>query len=59
MIFDAIVALLIWKIFGETGLWVLGITCAITILRTCANINDFMQIMEEVTIECEEENYDK
>ena len=39
MLFDAIVAVIIFKLFGEQGLWVLGITCAITILRTARNIN--------------------
>ena len=59
MIFDAIVAFIIFKLFGETGLWVLGITCAVSLIRTCANVNEFMQIMAEVTIECEEDYYDK
>ena len=39
MIFDAIVAVIIFKLFGEQGLWVLGLTCAITVLRTASNIN--------------------
>lgn len=39
MLFDAIVAVIIFKLFGEQGLWVLGITCVITILRTAGNIN--------------------
>ena len=39
MIFDAIVAAIIFKLFGEQGLWVLGITCIITVLRTAGNIN--------------------
>ena len=39
MIFDAIVAVIIFKLFGEQGLWVLGLTCVITILRTASNIN--------------------
>ena len=39
MIFDAIVAAIIFKLFGEQGLWVLGLTCVITVLRTASNIN--------------------
>jgi hypothetical protein len=40
MIFDAIVAVIIFKLFGEQGLWVLGMTCAVTVLRTAHNINE-------------------
>mgnify|MGYP006923261182 CR=1 FL=1 len=36
----AIVAVIIFKIFGEQGLWVLGMTCAVTVLRTAHNINE-------------------
>lgn len=39
MLFDAIVAVIIFKLFGEQGLWVLGTTCIITVLRTACNIN--------------------
>ena len=39
MLFDAIVAVIIFKLFGEQGLWVLGLTCVITVLRTASNIN--------------------
>ena len=39
MIFDALAALLIFKIFGEQGLWVLGIWACVTIIRTARNIN--------------------
>lgn len=57
MLFDAICAFVIFKLFGEQGLWILGITCAVSLLRTCANVNNFMSIMAEITIEeCEEEN---
>ena len=40
MIFDALAALLIFKIFGEQGLWVLGIWCGVTIIKTAHNINE-------------------
>ena len=40
MIFDAIVAVIIFKLFGEQGLWFLGMTCAVTVLRTAHNINE-------------------
>lgn len=40
MIFDAIVAVIIFKLFGEQGLWILGTTCVITVLRTARNINE-------------------
>lgn len=40
MIFDALVAVIIFKLFGEQGLWVLGMTCAVTVLRTAHNINE-------------------
>lgn len=39
MIFDVVVAVIIFKLFGEQGLWVLGTTCIITVLRTAGNIN--------------------
>ena len=54
LILDALVAGLIFKIFGEQGLIVLGMVCAITLIRTCMNVNEFLQIMVEETI-CEEE----
>ena len=40
MIFDAIAALIIFKLFGEQGLWVLGIWCGVTVIRTAHNINE-------------------
>lgn len=54
MLFDAIVGFVLFKIFGEQGLIVLGMVCAITLIRTCMNVNEFLQIMVEETI-CEEE----
>ena len=42
MIFDALAALLIFKIFGEQGLWVLGIWCGVTVIRTAHNINEII-----------------
>ena len=40
LIIDALVAGLIFKIFGEQGLWILAITCGVTVLRTAHNINE-------------------
>ena len=54
MLFDAIVGFVLFKIFGEQGLTVLGMVCAITLIRTCTNVNEFLQIIVEETI-CEEE----
>lgn len=54
MLFDAIVGFVLFKIFGEQGLTVLGMVCAITLIRTCMNVNEFLQIIAEETI-CEEE----
>ena len=45
MIFDAIAALLIFKIFGEQGLWVLGIWAGVTVIRTAHNINKIIGCM--------------
>lgn len=47
LIFDAAVACLIFKIFGEQGLWALAITCMVTILRTARNINRFCKDIEQ------------
>ena len=45
MVFDAIAALLIFKIFGEQGLWVLGIWAGVTVIRTAHNINAMIECM--------------
>ena len=45
MLFDAIAALLIFKIFGEQGLWVLGIWAGVTVIRTAHNINGIIGCM--------------
>ena len=55
MIFDALAALLIFKIFGEQGLWVLGIWCGVTVIRTANNINEIIGCMVNYSEE-EEEN---
>jgi hypothetical protein len=55
MIFDALAALLIFKIFGEQGLWVLGIWCGVTVIRTAHNINEIIGCMFNYSEE-EEEN---
>lgn len=54
MIFDALAALLIFKLFGEQGLWVLGITGIITVIRTCTNFNNVLAGMIEAVAEEEE-----
>lgn len=51
IIFDAVVAGLIFKIFGEQGLWVLAITCMVTVIRTSTNINNFFKGMIEYALE--------
>lgn len=56
MIFDALAALLIFKIFGEQGLWVLGIWCGVTVIRTAHNINEIIGCMFNYSEEEEEEN---
>ena len=54
MIFDALAALLIFKIFGEQGLWVLGMWCGVTIIKTAHNINEVIACL--FSYEEEEEN---
>ena len=55
LLFDPIVGLFIFKLFGEQGLWVLGITGIITVIRTCTNFNNVLAGMIEAVAE-EEEN---
>ena len=55
MIFDALAALLIFKIFGEQGLWVLVITCCVTFLRLSGRLGWIFNAVENSLIEIEEE----
>ena len=55
MIFDALAALLIFKIFGEQGLWVLAITCCVTFLRLSGRLGWIFNVLENSLIEIEEE----
>ena len=54
MIFDALVAVIIFKLFGEQGLWVLGIWCGVTVIRTAYNINEFLGCLANYSEEEEE-----
>ena len=58
MIIDALVALLILKIFEVEGLKALIAVGMIAIIRTCHNVNCVIGSMEEqiISIENEEEN---
>lgn len=55
LIFDALVAGLIFKIFGEQGLWVLAITCGVTFLRLSGRLGWIFSVIENSLIEIEEE----
>ena len=55
LIIDALVAGLIFKIFGEQGLWVLAITCGVTFLRLSGRLGWIFNVMENSLIEIEEE----
>ena len=55
MLLDAILALLVMKIFGMDGLTTLGAIMAICVIRTCHNFNLILAAMEEQVIDSEEE----
>ena len=55
LIIDALVAGLIFKIFGEQGLWVLAITCGVTFLRLSGRLGWIFNVLENGLIEIEEE----
>ena len=55
IIVDALVAGLIFKIFGEQGLWVLAITCGVTFLRLSGRLGWIFNAVENSLIEIEEE----
>ena len=58
MLYDAIFALLILKIFEIEGLKALIAVAMVSLIRTCYNVNCVIGIMEEqiISIENEEEN---
>ena len=55
ILFDAIIAWVIFKIFGVQGLWVLAITCGITFLRLSGRLGWIFAVIENSLIEVEEE----
>ena len=55
LIIDALVAGLIFKIFGEQGLWILAITCGVTFLRLSGRLGWIFAVIENSLIEVEEE----
>ena len=55
ILLDALVAGLIFKIFGEQCLWVLAITCGVTFLRLSRRFGWIFNAVENSLIEIEEE----
>ena len=55
ILFDAIVAWVIFKIFGVQGLWILAITCSVTFLRLSGRLGWIFAVIENSLIEIEEE----
>lgn len=55
LLIDAAVGCLIYKVFGEQGLWALGMICGVTILRTAYNINAALGRLFSCNCEEEEE----
>ena len=55
ILFDAIVAWVIFKIFGVQGLWVLAITCGVTFLRLSGRFGWIFSVIENSLIEVEKE----
>ena len=55
ILLDALVAGLIFKIFGVQGLWVLAITCGVTFLRLSGRLGWIFAVIENSLIEIEEE----
>lgn len=57
MLFDALVAFIILKMFEVEGLKVLAAVVLVSLLRTCHNVNCVIGSMEEqiISIENEEE----
>ena len=55
LLIDALVAGLIFKIFGEQGLWILAITCCVTFLRLSGRLGWIFNVLENGLIEVEKE----
>lgn len=55
LIFDAIIAGLIFKLFGEQGAWVLIITCCVAFLRMSGTVTGIFNSVVESLIEIEDE----
>lgn len=57
MLFDALIAFIILKMFEVEGLKVLAAVVLVSLLRTCHNVNCVIGTMEEqiISIENEEE----
>ena len=57
MVFDALVAGILLKLFGVEGLKALIAICMVALIRTCHNVNCVIGSMEEqiISIENEEE----
>lgn len=57
MIFDALIAGILLKLFGVEGLKALIAICMVALIRTCHNVNCVIGSMEEqiISIENEEE----
>ena len=55
ILFDAIVAWVIFKIFGVDGAWILGITCCVTLLRLSGRLGWIFAVIENSLIEIEKE----
>ena len=55
MLFDAIVACIIFKLFEVEGLKVLAAVVLVSLLRTCHNVNCVIGTMNDEYLEKEEE----
>lgn len=55
MLFDALVAFIILKIFEVEGLKVLAAVALVSLLRTCHNVNCVIGTMNDEYLEKEEE----
>ena len=55
ILFDAIVAWVIFKIFGVDGAWILAITCGVTFLRLSGRLGWIFAVIENSLIEVEKE----
>jgi hypothetical protein len=55
MIFDALVAFILLKLFGVEGLQVLAAVMLVSLLRTCHNVNCVIGSIDDEYLEKEEE----